>query len=243
MRCDNCPAAWAERDIMTACGVEHGEWGCLIKGLEYGGEGESCHRTKAEIEKILDELKQYASGEIRRPKWVLQRFLNDLASQMDTVECGLPGFPKMWQAKDDNREDDYCICVRPLYGSTDLHYERKSAYRRGYEDAKEGKECNAEYWKFAFQQRKGSRCGEMIEKQVIVTWFTPEEKLPPDEKKMVIVTFSGRDGSILYDHALRMGIWCDNDDGWCVSGWIIEGLSYSAEYVIHAWCDLKSYRG
>ncbi len=82
----------------------------------------------------------------------------------------------------------------------------------------------------------------MIEKQVIVTWFTPEEKLPPDEK-MVIVTFTGRDGSILYDHALGMGIWCDNGDGWCISGWIIEGLSYSAEYVINAWCDLKSYRG
>ena len=30
---------------------------------------------------------------------------------------------------------------------------------------------------FAFQQRKGSRCGDMIEMQVIVTWFTPEEKL------------------------------------------------------------------
>lgn len=70
----------------------------------------------------------------------------------------------------------------------------------------------------------------------------PGRKAPPDEK-MVIVTLSGRDGSISYDHALGVGTRYDNDNGWCKSGWIIEGLSDSAEYVIHAWCDLEYYRG
>lgn len=133
MKCDECPAAWAERDIMTACGVEHGEYGCLIKGMNYGGEGERCHRTKEEVEKKLEELKRYANGEIKRPKWVLKRFLRDLTSQMDTVECGLPGFPKLWQPKENDREDDYSIFVKPLYGSTDWHYQREADKREANE--------------------------------------------------------------------------------------------------------------
>lgn len=52
MKCDNCPAMWAERDIMTACGVEHGEYGCLIKGRGRGA------RT------ILAPLRKQKSGAV-----------------------------------------------------------------------------------------------------------------------------------------------------------------------------------
>lgn len=129
MKCDECPAAWAESDIMTACGVEHGEYGCFIQGKEYGGEGDSCELAKCEVERRLKELKLYAHGEIKRPEWLLTRFLHDLTSQMDCVECGLPGFPPLWQPKTDCLEDEYCIKVKPLYGSTDMHYDVKGACR------------------------------------------------------------------------------------------------------------------
>lgn len=75
----------------------------------------------------------------------------------------------------------------------------------------------------------------MIERQVIVTWYTPEEKLPPEDYCMV-VTVSGRDGNINYDHALQVGNYAD--DG---CGWIIEGFSNEAQFTVHAWCDLNPY--
>lgn len=134
MKCDECPAAWAERDIMTACGVEHGEYGCYIQGMEYGGEGDSCELAKCEVERRLKELKLYAHGEIKRPEWLLTRFLHDLTSQMCSVECGLPGFPPLWQSKTDRLEDEYCIRVNPLYGSTDMHYEVQGARRDALEE-------------------------------------------------------------------------------------------------------------
>jgi len=146
MKCDNCPAAWAENDIMTACGVEHGEYGCLIRGREYGGEGEFCYRSPAKVKAQLEELKDYASGRIKRPEWVLQRFLHDLSSAM-ICECGLPGFPPLWQKKREDMpfDDEYCITVKPLYGSTDMYYEKRGAYCQGYENAKSGKEFDKYY--------------------------------------------------------------------------------------------------
>lgn len=165
MKCDKCSAAWAERDIMTSCGVEHGEYGCLIKGLNYGGEGESCYRTKTDVEKKLEELKRYANGEIKRPKWLLQRFLHDLTSQMDTVECDLPGFPPLWQKKrqNDDCDNDYCITVKPLYGSTDMFYEKAHAYRQGYEDCRNGKEFDDYYPKRKDDFDKKEDCFELFE--------------------------------------------------------------------------------
>lgn len=147
MKCDNCPAAWAERDIMTACGVEPGEYGCYIMGRNYGGEGDGCEYAKSGIEKCLKELKLYAKGEIKRPEWLLQRFLHDLRSQMETVQCGLPGFPPLWQKKKEDIpfDNEYCITVESLYGSTDMHYEQRFAYRQGYDDAKNGKPYDEYY--------------------------------------------------------------------------------------------------
>jgi hypothetical protein len=144
MKCDNCPAMWAERDIMTECGVEHGEYGCLIRGRRYGGEDEYCYRSPAKVKAQLEELKDYTAGRIKRPEWVLQRFLHDLISQIETVQCGLPGFPPIWQPRREGElfDDEYRITVKPLYGDTDLYYEQRSAYERGYKDAQEGKECD-----------------------------------------------------------------------------------------------------
>ena len=76
----------------------------------------------------------------------------------------------------------------------------------------------------------------MIERQVIVTWYMPEEKLPPEDEDYV-VTFSGKDGSITYDHVLGVGTWFGRD------GWYIRELSEDAEFTIHAWADLESYKG
>ena len=44
------------------------------------------------------------------------------------------------------------------------------------------------------------RKGQLIERQVIVTWHTPEEKLPP-VGEIVVASISGRRGDISYDHA------------------------------------------
>lgn len=43
----------------------------------------------------------------------------------------------------------------------------------------------------------------LIERQVITTWYTPKEKLPPEEWNTVICTISGRAGSVTFDHAIE----------------------------------------
>ena len=145
MKCDNCPAAW-EKGGMTVCGYECDAWGCIIRGMYYGGEGESCYLTKEQVEKRLAELEKYNKGEIKRPQWVLNRFLRELVGQMSEVECSLPGFPPLWQRGVKNEDGEYCMVVKPLYGSTDMHYETRSAYRQGYDDAKAGREFDTR-WK------------------------------------------------------------------------------------------------
>lgn len=76
----------------------------------------------------------------------------------------------------------------------------------------------------------------MIEKQVIVTWHEPSEKLPSNDD-FVVVTISGRVGNVTYDHALMNGSWAED-------GWLIEGIDAdTAEFVVHAWCDLEPYGG
>lgn len=44
----------------------------------------------------------------------------------------------------------------------------------------------------------------MIERQVIVTWHEPSEKLPPNDD-FVAVTISGERPNVTYDHALMIG--------------------------------------
>lgn len=75
----------------------------------------------------------------------------------------------------------------------------------------------------------------MIERQVIVTWHTPEEKLP-EEGLFVVVSFSGKAGNITYDHTFGIAEWWNDGDGW-------ELYNAPDEFTIHAWCDLEPYGG
>lgn len=77
----------------------------------------------------------------------------------------------------------------------------------------------------------------VIEKQVIVQWYTPEERLP-EECTFVVVTYSGKARNVTYDHALGIADWAD--DG---TGWDIEGVPPYAEVTVHAWADLEPYGG
>ena len=77
----------------------------------------------------------------------------------------------------------------------------------------------------------------MIERQVFITWYTPEEKMPPEDI-FVVVTISGTGPYVKYDHALMLAEWDS------VEGWIIDGLNADTEeYEVHAWCDLEPYGG
>lgn len=74
----------------------------------------------------------------------------------------------------------------------------------------------------------------MIERQVFITWYTPEEKMPPEDI-FVVVTISGTGP---YVTALMLAEWDS------VEGWIIDGLNADTEeYEVHAWCDLEPYGG
>lgn len=72
-------------------------------------------------------------------------------------------------------------------------------------------------------------------KQTTVTWYTPEEKMPP-EYESVLVTISGSYENVILDHVLAIAEWVN--DG---CGWMIIGLPGKAEYTVHAWCDLDPY--
>ena len=77
----------------------------------------------------------------------------------------------------------------------------------------------------------------MIERQVIVTWYTPEEKLPADDNFMV-VTISGKVGGVTYDHAFAIADYCEGE------GWYIDGIDpevSDANISVNAWCDLEPY--
>lgn len=78
--------------------------------------------------------------------------------------------------------------------------------------------------------------GKQIERQVIATWYTPEEKLPPDDYT-VLLTVSGRRGNTLYDRALMIGGF------WSGEGWYTETDTELDELVVHAWCDIDPYEG
>ena len=75
----------------------------------------------------------------------------------------------------------------------------------------------------------------MIERQVIATWYTPEEKLPP-EYWSVLVTISGSYENVHLDHVLAIAEWAD--DG---CGWMITGLPGKATFTVHAWSDNAPY--
>lgn len=75
----------------------------------------------------------------------------------------------------------------------------------------------------------------MVERQVIVTWFTPAEKLPPEDT-VVVCTINGQYGSMRFDRAIVLLSWC-KDEGWYSTDYSFDTLE------VLAWCDLDVYKG
>lgn len=80
----------------------------------------------------------------------------------------------------------------------------------------------------------------MIERQVITTWYRPEEK-KPEPCMFVVCTVSGRFASVTYDHALVIADWCDDEEGWWFQDDFLE--RHAADVTVHAWADLEPYKG
>lgn len=77
----------------------------------------------------------------------------------------------------------------------------------------------------------------MIERQVITTWYTPEERCPEDGI-FVVVSASGKSRNVTLDHALMIAEYYQGE------GWTIEGFDHTlkgAYLEIHAWADLEPY--
>lgn len=74
-----------------------------------------------------------------------------------------------------------------------------------------------------------------IERQVIVTWFTPEEKLP-EEDVGVLATVTARVKNREFIRAILTVFYCKSE------GWYELDYGFT-ELTVHAWCDLDPYEG
>ena len=81
----------------------------------------------------------------------------------------------------------------------------------------------------------------MIERQVIVTWYRPEEKLPPDGQ-IVVATVSGKSRNITMDHALVTAAYYKSI-GWDVEDCVFDIDLKGSWLEVHAWADLEPYKG
>lgn len=79
-----------------------------------------------------------------------------------------------------------------------------------------------------------------VERQTIVTWHRPEERLP-DDSCFVIVSVSGKFGHVTYDHAFAIGNYVEDDDGWWFDDPLLE--RFHDDVTVHAWADLEPYGG
>ena len=79
----------------------------------------------------------------------------------------------------------------------------------------------------------------LIERQVIATWYTPAEKLPPKEWDSCLLTISGEVGRTKFDHVFAIGGY-DPDEGWYLDGELQEDIK---DFTVHAWCDIDPYKG
>lgn len=78
-----------------------------------------------------------------------------------------------------------------------------------------------------------------IERQVITTWYKPEERLPA-EGVFVVATISGKSKNIMFDHALVTAEYYPKD-GWCVDPF---DFTLKGSWItVHAWADLEPYKG
>lgn len=117
---------------MTDCGYECDSYGCMILGE--GMLDDNCKFSLAEIEKRIQQLKDYEAGKIERPQWVANRFIREMDDNWRTghrLGIFLPGFPppKMMDGCYEHIESSMGICDN-----------YNMAYRKGFEDAKAGKE-------------------------------------------------------------------------------------------------------
>ena len=125
--CEYCPAGWEDRSFEGECN----DCGCLIMGRDVDG----CNLSLKEINKRLDQLEDYHNGKIERPQWVVNRFMRELDDcySMYQLDLALPSYPP--KKTHDN-------LYQHMYGRIDVTYSEYSAYRQGYEDAKNGEEEN-----------------------------------------------------------------------------------------------------
>ena len=78
-----------------------------------------------------------------------------------------------------------------------------------------------------------------IERQTVVTWYTPQESLP-EEGVQVVVSMSGHSRDTVWKHCLAVA--CHDDE----VGWILDGIDPDLAFnkmTVHAWCDLVPYGG
>lgn len=75
-------------------------------------------------------------------------------------------------------------------------------------------------------------------KQTIVTWYEPDEKMPP-EGESVVVSISGKAGNITYDHAIQLATWINDGLGWMMENEAFDNRD--AQITVHAWADLHPY--
>ena len=78
-----------------------------------------------------------------------------------------------------------------------------------------------------------------IEKQVIVNWYTPGERLP-EEGVFVVATVSGKCRNITWDHALVVA------EYYADCGWFFDEYDPDLKHsylTVHAWADLEPYGG
>lgn len=73
----------------------------------------------------------------------------------------------------------------------------------------------------------------MIERQVIVTWYKPDEKLPPEDIE-VVCTINGKTDGVCFENAMVFLSW-NKDEGWTSMDYFFNELE------VIAWCDLEAY--
>lgn len=76
-------------------------------------------------------------------------------------------------------------------------------------------------------------------KQAIVTWYTPDECLPP-QYETVPATVSGKSRNVIFDHALVMASYCEQG-GWSIEDFCFDDQLKGSWLKVHAWADLEPY--
>ena len=129
MKCNNCPALWVQGGGGYEYPNEVDCWGCAIKGIYYGGEDDSCNLTKQQVENRLQEWDDYINGKIKRPKWVVNKFIHDMddaCTFSGEPSLHLPWYPTSWHSEKKNYH---------LYGRIDMSDAKKYAVRDFVESA------------------------------------------------------------------------------------------------------------